>query len=149
MKVRSASIADFDAIMDIERSAHFHPWPDSVVKRYLEKPDTAFVIEEHEQVSGYAVITLIAGEAELLMVAVHPSFQGKGAGRMLMDFLLDFLVQEGAEQWFLDVRESNQKAIALYESMGFCQAGVRPNYYPTAQGKEDALLYCLDLSDDC
>jgi len=148
MQVRSASPQDFEAIMAIEQSAHFHPWPESVLRRYLEKPDCTFVIEDSRRILGYAVITLIAGEAELLMVAVDPACQGKGAGRTLMDYLHFFLTQKGAEQWFLDVRESNHKAISLYESMGFCQAGVRSGYYPTANGKEDALLYCLDLSDD-
>lgn len=143
--IRPADNADFDAVMAIESRAHFHPWPESVLRRYLNKPGSCWVLEDEGRINAYAVITLIAGEAELLMVAVAPDQQGKGYGRAMMDFLLNYLQEQGAEQWFLDVRESNHKAIALYESMGFCQAGCRPGYYPTAQGSEDALLYCLDM----
>ena len=147
MPIRAATPDDFDAVMAIERKAHFHPWPESVVRRYLSKPDCCWLLEEQGKVVAYAVITLIAGEAELLMVAVAPGQQGRGHGRAMMDFLLQHLTEKGAQQWFLDVRESNHKAIALYESMGFCQAGCRPGYYPTEHGSEDALLYCLDLSE--
>lgn len=146
--IRQATESDIDAIMAIERSAHFHPWPESVLRRYVVKPDTVWVLEQASTVVAYAVNTLVAGEAELLMIAVHPSQQGLGLGRKLMDFLLATLEQSGAQQWFLDVRESNSKAIALYESMGFCQAGRRSRYYPTATGHEDALLYCLEVFCD-
>ncbi|WP_430461351.1 ribosomal protein S18-alanine N-acetyltransferase [Thalassolituus sp. LLYu03] len=147
MSVRPAVGGDFDAIWAIECAAHFHPWPESVLRRYLSKPGSTWVLEDQGAVVAYAVITLIAGEAELLMIAVNPRLQGKGYGRTLMDFLQQHLLDNHATQWFLDVRESNHKAIALYESLGFCQAGCRPNYYPTEQGSEDALLYCLDLSE--
>lgn len=146
MLIRIATEADVAAIMDIERSAHLHPWSETILRRYLNKPDTVRVLEINGSVVGYCVNTLIAGESELLMIAVHPQQQGKGYGRALMDFLLSWLEQQQAEQWFLDVRASNEPAIALYESIGFCQAGVRSNYYPAEHGSEDALLYCMDLA---
>lgn len=145
MLIRNAVEQDIPAIMAIERAAHFHPWPESVLRRYLAKPGCVQVLEQDGRVLAYAVNTLIAGEAELLMIAVDPKQQGRGYGRTLMSHLQQQLQQQGAEQWFLDVRASNAPAIALYESLGFCQAGCRPNYYPTAQGSEDALLYCMDL----
>jgi len=147
MPIRAACADDIDAIMAIERRAHFHPWSEQVVRRYLNNTGSVWVLEE-AQVIAYAVITLIAGEAELLMIAVDPGHQGRGAGRQLMSFLQQYLTAQQAEQWFLDVRESNHKAIALYESMGFCQAGCRTGYYPTASGQEDALLYCLDMTTE-
>ncbi len=145
MEFRAAGPEDLAAVMSIERRAHFHPWSESVIRRYLQKPGSAWVAQKEGTVVGWAVITLSAGEAELLMIAVDPNSQGQGIGRALMNFLLAYLTGQHAEQWFLDVRESNAAAIHLYESMGFCLAGNRPNYYPTADGHEDALLYCLDL----
>ncbi len=147
MPIRQASAEDIGAIMAIERSAHFHPWPEAVIRRYVSKPETVWVLEEQGAVIAWAANTLIAGEAELLMIAVDPQRQGKGAGRQLMNFLQAHLQARHAEQWFLDVRESNDRAVALYESMGFCEAGRRTDYYPTASGHEDALLYCLELSE--
>lgn len=143
--IRPAQLADLDALVDIEQRAQFHPWPTEVLKRYLLKPNCTWVLEVQQQVLAYAVNTLVADEAELLMIAVAPQAQGKGHGRALLNFLQSYLHSQHAQRWFLDVRESNRKAIALYESLGFCQAGVRPNYYPSAQGFEDALLYCLEL----
>lgn len=145
MLVRAADERDLDDILRIERAAHFHPWPESVLRRYLAKPGCVQVLEQDGRVLAYAVNTLVAGEAELLMIAVDPAQQGRGYGRFLMNHLQQQLEQQHAEQWFLDVRESNRVAIALYESMGFCQAGCRPGYYPTEHGTEDALLYCMDL----
>lgn len=148
MTVRFASMDDLPAILDIEQASHFHPWPESVLRRYLAKEKTCWVLESNNLVVAYAVNTLIAGEAELLMIAVSPKQQGKGFGRQLMSAIYQYLQQQQAEQWFLDVRESNEKAIHLYESLGFAQAGVRPNYYPTANGNEDALLYALAITSD-
>ncbi|UZK04414.1 ribosomal protein S18-alanine N-acetyltransferase [Venatoribacter cucullus] len=145
MLIRMATEQDIPAILAIERAAHFHPWPESVLRRYLAKSGCVQVLEQDGRVLAYAVNTLIAGEAELLMIAVDPNQQGRGYGRTLMNHLQQQLQQQGAEQWFLDVRASNEPAIGLYESLGFCQAGCRPNYYPTAHGSEDALLYCMDL----
>lgn len=140
--MRLATEADLPAIMNIETTAHFHAWPESIVRGYLRRNNCVWVLETEQQIVAYAVNTLIAGEAELLMIAVLPSAQGRGYGRQLMDELLQHLTEQGAQQWFLDVRASNFKAIKLYEHIGFNQAGRRPNYYPTERGYEDALLYC-------
>lgn len=148
MTARFASIDDLPAILAIEQAAHFHPWSESVLRRYLNKENTTWVLEEDRTIVAYAVNTLIAGEAELLMIAVAPTQQGRGFGRKLMAAIHQFLQQQQAEQWFLDVRESNSKAIGLYESMGFAHAGVRANYYPSASGHEDALLYALAITTD-
>lgn len=141
--IRPATAADFAAISAIDQAAHSHPWPPSVLKRYVEKPHCTWVLEVNGQVLAFAVNTLIADEAELLTIAVSPAQQGRGYGRELMSFLQQHLEAQGAQSWYLDVRESNHKAIALYESLGFCQAGVRPNYYQSKNASEDALLYAL------
>lgn len=148
MNARFANLKDLPAVLAIEQAAHFHPWSESILRRYLSKDRTAWVLEDQQEVVAYAVNTLVAGEAELLMIAVSPTKQGQGFGRQLMTAMHRYLQSQQAEQWFLDVRESNHKAINLYESMGFAHAGVRTNYYPTAQGYEDALLYCFALDTD-
>jgi len=147
MLVREAILADLDSIMSIERRAHEHPWAESIMVRYLNKPQTVWVLEHESLIYAYGVVTVIAGEAELLMIAVHPDSQGNGYGRLLMDFLITHIKARAAERFFLEVRESNLAAISLYESLEFCQSGCRNNYYPTANGREDALMYCLEILD--
>lgn len=143
--MRPVTAEDFEAVMAIEKAAHFRSWPESVMRGYFKRNNCVWVLEDQQQIVAYAVNTLIADEAELLMIAVHPQHQGKGYGRTLMQQLQGMLEQQQAAQWFLDVRASNFKAIQLYESLGFNQAGRRPNYYPTERGSEDALLYCMSL----
>src|SRR5690554_3719142 len=91
MTVRFASMDDLPAILDIEQASHFHPWPESVLRRYLAKEKTCWVLESNNLVVAYAVNTLIAGEAELLMIAVSPKQQGKGFGRQLMLAIYQYL----------------------------------------------------------
>ena len=148
MNTHFATLDDLPTILEIEQAAHFHPWPESVLRRYLSKENTCWVLEDKQKIVAYAVNTLIVGEAELLMIAVAPKQQGRGYGRQLMTAIYQYLQSQQAEQWFLDVRESNEKAINLYESMGFSQAGVRTNYYTSAKGDEDALLYALAITSD-
>ena len=133
--------------MVAENGAHAYPWSEKVMQRYLLKPDCVWLLEQDGQHLGHAVVTLIAGEAELLMMTVAPEFQGQGFGRRLLEQVLQQLRAAGAECMFLEVRESNAPAIALYEGIGFGENGRRRGYYPAPGGSEDALLYSMDLSD--
>ena len=76
----------------------------------------------------------------LLNIAVAPANQGKGYGKKLMDAFLDMCEKAKAESAWLEVRESNHNAFGLYESIGFNEVDRRRNYYPTASGKEDAII---------
>lgn len=149
--IRPALRSDLDAIMGVEKAAHSHPWAASIMQRYLEKPDTCWVWQEQEAILAHAVVSVVATEAELLTIAVHPDAQGRGLGKKMLQQVIDCAEQQQAEQVFLEVRESNAGAIALYENNGFCQVGQRNNYYPMLDkngkttGREHALLYCLPL----
>ena len=149
--IRRALRSDLDAIMRVEQAAHSHPWAASIMQRYLEKPDTCWVWEEAGIIQAHSVVSAVAGEAELLTIAVHPDMQGQGLGQKMLDQVIEQAQRHQAEQVFLEVRESNHSAIALYERAGFCQLGQRNNYYPIIDeqgkntGREHALLYCLPL----
>lgn len=84
-------------------------------------------------------------EATLFNIAVHPEHQRKGYGRALMEHLIAELEQRGILTLWLEVRASNQQAIALYQVLGFNEVSIRRNYYPTAQGREDAIIMALPL----
>ena len=72
-----------------------------------------------------------------------PAFQRRGLGRQLLQHLIDELIKRDVLTLWLEVRASNLPAIALYEQLGFNQVSRRPNYYPTASGREDAILMAL------
>lgn len=88
------------------------------------------------------------GECSLLNICINPSRQGQGYGRMLLTHLLENAKSKNAEKFVLEVRASNYKAIALYECAGFIKIAVRKDYYPTENGREDALIYSLELDSD-
>lgn len=93
-----------------------------------------------KQSAGFVLARLVAGEAEILTIAVSPAFQRRGIGRELMEGILRHLHHERAESLFLEVDESNSAAQALYRRLGFIQVGHRPAYYETEQGRSGALV---------
>ncbi|MER1900114.1 ribosomal protein S18-alanine N-acetyltransferase, partial [Proteus mirabilis] len=88
---------------------------------------------------------LILDEATLFNIAIHPDYQGKGYGKALLLELIDNIERKDIATLWLEVRESNQKASNLYESIGFNSVSVRKNYYPTATGKEDAIIMAYPI----
>jgi ribosomal-protein-alanine N-acetyltransferase len=87
---------------------------------------------------------VIAGEGELMRIAVHPELRGRGLSRKLMDQLEETAREKGAEALTLEVRKSNRTAIELYKSYGFGEEAVRKNYYENPA--EDALIMWLYFS---
>ena len=94
---------------------------------------------------GFVLAREAAGEAEVLTIAVHPSWQGRGIGRALMDALLRDLYARRATALFLEVDEGNEGALRLYRRLGFVQVGRRDSYYSGPDGSGAALTMRLSL----
>ena len=138
------SEADLAQIHAIEQCSHAYPWSLQNLRSSLTA-HSCLGLRHGSTWIAYGVLSFVVGEAELLLFVVDQRWQRRGIGRRFLQELLD-LAGQRAETVFLEVRASNQSAIDLYESLGFNQVGVRPNYYPLAGGKrEDALLYARDL----
>ncbi len=126
------------AAWQIEQRAHAFPWSEKTFfgnqgERYLN-----FKLTADDRMAAFAITQVVLDEATLFNIAVDPDFQRRGLGRMLLEHLIDELEKRGVVTLWLEVRASNAAAIALYESLGFNEATIRRNYYPTAQGHEDA-----------
>ena len=80
------------------------------------------------------------------MLLRDPAFQRRGLGRALLEQVIDEVEKRGVVTLWLEVRASNVAAIALYESLGFNEATIRRNYYPTVDGREDAIIMALPIS---
>jgi ribosomal-protein-alanine N-acetyltransferase len=101
------------------------PWTAAEFAALLESP-LCFLIEAE---GGFALGRVVAGEAELLTIAVAPERQGRGVGRQLMAGFLAEAQSRAAESVFLEVAETNAPARALYQRAGFAEAGRRRGYY--------------------
>jgi len=135
---------DVSQVMELERSAHSHPWRQSSFEDCLKGRQKCWLAEHNQKLVGYVVITHAGGDAELLNIAVSPKFQRKGIGSTLLQHAIS-CVAGHADMLFLEVRISNRKAIELYSKEGFFELGNRKNYYPTHNGHEDALLMANQL----
>lgn len=121
---------DISGVSKIEERCFSDPWSLEAVREGLESSlDTWLVLKEKEGILGYCVFRIIAGEGELLRIAVLPEFQGRGLSKKLMDQMVEYSRKKKAETMFLEVRESNEKARNLYRSYGFSEKGIRKEYY--------------------
>ncbi|WP_390619151.1 ribosomal protein S18-alanine N-acetyltransferase [Maricurvus nonylphenolicus] len=143
---RKLTSEDLQAMLVIEQAAHSHPCSSSVLLSFLNRP-TAQVwgVIKGQKLLGFSIVSVVVDESELINIAVHPQAQGKGLGRQLLQQAIEQL-PDTVRGMFLEVRQSNEAAIALYDRMGFIETGVRKNYYPTKQGRENALLMARDFS---
>lgn len=136
--IRAASERDVPAMAEIERRAFSDAWPASAFRSLLRSATARVRVAESEgEIIGYSVVMVVLDEAELANIAVAESARGRGVGRRLMTALLLEARQSGVRSMFLEVRESNVDARALYESCGFMPMGRRRAYYRDPD--EDAL----------
>jgi len=136
---------DMPHIIAIEKKAHSHPWTIGIFRDCLRVGYLCQILEQDGIILGYGVMSEAVGEAHILNVCVHPDSQGEGLGRLLVEHLLSAARRMKAEMMLLEVRPSNRSAIGLYHDMGFSEVGCRKNYYPSKNGREDALIMALNL----
>ncbi|MES2914088.1 MAG: ribosomal protein S18-alanine N-acetyltransferase [Pseudomonadota bacterium] len=119
------------------------PWTAAAFAGILADP-LAFLLAEGD--AGFLLGRAVAGEAELLTIAVAPDARRRGLGRKLVARFLYQSQLRGAERAFLEVSAENAPAIALYESAGFARSGLRRGYYQTPEGTRiDALVMARAL----
>lgn len=127
-------------VCKIEEESFSEKWSEAALKNAIGNDNFRFycLIDDFDKVSGYVGIAEACGEGEIVRVAVEKSFRKQGLGNYLLNEVILEEKKIGTKKLFLEVRESNQAAIRLYEKKGFVIDGRRKNFYrkPT----EDALL---------
>lgn len=145
--IRLMRDSDLENVAAIERLVQTHPWNKQQFQESLASYQCT-VYEQANQVVGFCILQPVLDEANLLLMAIHPSQQGKGLGYKLLDQSIQQL-KNNPIQIFLEVRESNTAAIRLYEKTGFHQIDVRKNYYPNPDGsREHAVIMVKTCTDD-
>jgi ribosomal-protein-alanine N-acetyltransferase len=138
--IRPARVDDLPAILAIERVSFTDPWSRSSFATLLEQPRVYFsvALDRAGALLGYTVAWFVLDEAELANLAVAPGVRGNGIGARLLKGALAASEERGTLSMYLEVRASNQSAIALYTSHGFAEVGRRRAYY--RKPVEDALI---------
>lgn len=139
--LRPAVEADLTAVVEIERSSFADPWTEESFARLLGGHPAIFHVIEYPpdfSVAGYVIAFTVGEDAELLNVAVGSKYRGRGLAGQMLDAVLIEMSSRGVRNAFLEVRESNSAARALYGSRGFTEIGRRRNYY--RRPVEDALV---------
>lgn len=144
--VRKMLHNDLQMVSDIERRSYDYPWSHGVFRDCLLAGYICLVLERDEEVAGYAILSVAAGEAHILNLCVNPDYRAFGYGEQLLDALIDEARESDVEQIFLEVRPSNVSANRLYAKKGFHRIADRKAYYQSDDGREDALVLAKKLS---
>jgi ribosomal-protein-alanine N-acetyltransferase len=143
--ISSLTPDDLPAAYAIEQRSHAFPWSEKTLASNQGERYFNLRLDVDGQMAAFAVTQVVLDEATLFNIAVDPAWQRKGLGRQLLEHLIRELEAKDVFTLWLEVRASNAAAIALYESLGFNEATIRRNYYPTKEGREDAIIMALPL----
>lgn len=148
LTVRPAEYADIDDILVVENLSQPAPWTRRVFEKEFDLEfSRTWVVEsrasEHPRIVAFLTFWIVHDELHILNVCVHPVARRRGLARRLLTELETLGVRQKASLMSLEVRTSNERAKALYASMGFIPIGSRPHYY--ADNGEDADILVLIL----
>ena len=115
------------------------PWSRDGFEAALSMQGNVFIVyEKNDEILGYCGYYGVLDEAEITNVAVHPDMRNRGIGRDMVSALLSKANKAGIKRVLLEVRESNDPAIHLYEELGFKKLGIRKDFYE--QPRENAYI---------
>lgn len=140
--LRAMAIADIDVVMPMEAQAYKFPWTrgnfiDSLAAGYLAQ----VLVDGNGLLIGYMVAMAGADEMHLLNITVAPAWQRQGHALAMLDALENHCRAHRLGTVWLEVRASNERALAVYRRRGFAEMGLRRGYYPASQGqREDAVV---------
>ena len=137
---------DLDAVMAIEQTVYSHPWSRGNFRDSLNPLFDAQCLWLNGELLGYFLTMRGFEEMHLLNITVAPAHQGQGWGHMMLDALSLLSRHAGAQWLWLEVRQSNRRALQVYERYGFKQISIRKDYYPAGrQQREHAVVMSLKL----
>jgi ribosomal-protein-alanine N-acetyltransferase len=137
--LRVATDSDIAELLRLERECFTPPWTEGQLLREIYGGDSTVTLAcDGGAVIGFSVLRHNSGECELLQIAVTEGKRGRGVGFALLGRALTDASSRGDAAVFLEVREHNGAAVALYEKRGFARVGKRPGYYDSPT--EDAVI---------
>ncbi|GAA0235217.1 bifunctional tRNA (adenosine(37)-N6)-threonylcarbamoyltransferase complex dimerization subunit type 1 TsaB/ribosomal protein alanine acetyltransferase RimI [Castellaniella daejeonensis] len=148
LTLHDMTATDVDEAAAIEGRVQSFPWTRKNFADGLAAGYRGWVVRRMGAMLGFALVMDAPDMAHLLVIGVRPDAQRQGVGTRLLRRCIDHCRQSGLPALTLEVRPSNERAIAFYRRHGFEQAGLRRGYYPAARGREDAWIMTLNLAAD-
>lgn len=148
MIIKTADQRDIDAIVRVENACFSTPWSIDAIKHEIcenKLADFMIACDEENNIIGYIGIWTLLDECQINKIAVMPEKRKIGIGKTILNHVIELTRDMGVKSWYLEVRESNTAAQALYRSAGFSSVGTRKNYY--INPVEDAVLMSLEEAD--
>ncbi len=139
IKIRPMKLNDVELVYELSSRCFSVPWAKSSLCKELDNNLAYYCVLEYEgDIVGYAGMWLVAGEGEIINIAVDKQYRGKGMGGLILDHLIQIGRQNALLMIHLEVRAGNKAAQSLYTGCGFKQISIRKGYYqkPT----EDAVI---------
>ncbi len=139
--------SDVPKVIEIELLAYAQPWTESIFHDCLRVGYSCWILKQNDtsQVIGYLILSIAADEMHILNLCINPEHQGMHLGTFLLKKAIKLGRRIHAESCFLEVRITNTTGIRLYLSQGFKRIGLRKNYYPSENGREDGVVMKKDL----
>ncbi len=131
VRLEPVDAAAAEALAAVHTEAFGYPWSAADIASALQSPG-AFGLAiriETGRIAGFILARAIAGEGEILTLAVSPTVQRRGIGRALVEATIGICTETRVESLFLEAAQDNLPAIALYSQTGFESAGLRKGYY--------------------
>lgn len=147
VKFRKMTIADIDAVYEIEHSSFSLPWTkEAFFYEMLDNQHAYYVLAETaDGIVGFCGLWIIMDECHVTNIAILPEHRGKKLGEKLMRAAMDTAVEKGAKTMTLEARVSNTPARNLYEKLGFKNGGIRKSYY--SDNFEDAIVMWVNFDE--
>ena len=143
LEISRMTAADVAEIAALEAVCFSDPWSEASVASELENPLSLWLVaRDAAGLLGYIGSQSVPDEADMMNIAVRKDARRQGIAKKLILALCARLADKGVQSLTLEVRDSNEAAIGLYEGLGFVQVGKRPNYY--YHPKEDARILRKD-----
>ncbi len=144
--IRAMELEDLELVQAIENAAQLTPWSTSHFRDCLNNANylCQVVVDGNDEPVAFLILSRILDETHVLNVVVAPAWQRRGIARLMLLKAMEEARCDAMTVMYLEVRESNTGAQALYKQLGFEVCGVRKNYYRKGDGHEDAvLMQCL------
>lgn len=143
MILRPVGLEACFSLADLHDRAFERPWSALALEDLLNSPGVFAVLGEAGEPAvekGFILCRSIAGEAEILTIAVDPAARRRGWGAALVEMAAGIAAETGSDALFLEVAADNAAALGLYASAGFARVGLRRGYYPHPEGDRDAVV---------